>query len=192
MAGNSTRGQIVEAADELFYSHGFGQTSFADIAAAVQISRGNFYYHFRTKDEILDAVIDKRLADRETLLAKWDETSDDVLRRIECFVKIVVVNQAKIMAFGCPVGSLTAELAKLDHPSRERANSIMALFRDWLTRQFEELGCKENAVENALHVLGWSQGVATLAQAFKDEAFVQREVAQILAWVDEAIPESAG
>ncbi|MBO6895376.1 MAG: TetR/AcrR family transcriptional regulator [Roseibium sp.] len=192
MAGNSTRGQIVEAADELFYSHGFGQTSFADIAAAVQISRGNFYYHFRTKDEILDAVIDKRLADRETLLAKWDETSDDVLRRIECFVKIVVVNQAKIMAFGCPVGTLTAELAKLDHPSRERANSIMALFRDWLTRQFEELGCKENAAENALHVLGWSQGVATLAQAFKDEAFVQREVAQILAWVDEAIPESAG
>ncbi|WP_415717414.1 TetR/AcrR family transcriptional regulator [Roseibium sp.] len=192
MAGNSTRGQIVEAADELFYSHGFGQTSFADIAAAVQISRGNFYYHFRTKDEILDAVIDKRLADRETLLAKWDETSDDVLRRIECFVKIVVVNQAKIMAFGCPVGTLTAELAKLDHPSRERANSIMALFRDWLTRRFEELGCKENAAENALHVLGWSQGVATLAQAFKDEAFVQREVAQILAWVDEAIPESAG
>lgn len=192
MAGSSTRGQIVEAADELFYSHGFGQTSFADIAAAVQISRGNFYYHFRTKDEILDAVIDKRLADRETLLAKWDETSDDVLKRIECFVKIVVVNQAKIMAFGCPVGTLTAELAKLDHPSRERANSIMALFRDWLTRQFEELGCKENAAENALHVLGWSQGVATLAQAFKDEAFVQREVAQILAWVDEAIPESAG
>lgn len=192
MAGSSTRGQIVEAADELFYSHGFGQTSFADIAAAVQISRGNFYYHFRTKDEILDAVIDKRLADRETLLAKWDETSDDVLKRIECFVKIVVVNQAKIMAFGCPVGTLTAELAKLDHPSRERANSIMALFRDWLTRQFEELGCKENAAENALHVLGWSQGVATLAQAFKDEAFVQREVAQILAWVDEAILESAG
>ena len=73
MAGSSTRGQIVEAADELFYSHGFGQTSFADIAAAVQISRGNFYYHFRTKDEILDAVIDKRLADREMSLQLSEE-----------------------------------------------------------------------------------------------------------------------
>ncbi|MDD9913854.1 MAG: helix-turn-helix domain containing protein, partial [Rhodospirillaceae bacterium] len=37
----------------LFYRHGFDHTSFADIAEAVQISRGNFYYHFRTKDDIL-------------------------------------------------------------------------------------------------------------------------------------------
>ncbi|MCV0425017.1 MAG: TetR/AcrR family transcriptional regulator [Roseibium sp.] len=183
MAAGSKRQQIVNAADALFYSQGFAQTSFADIAAAVQISRGNFYYHFKTKDEILDAVIDKRLADREMLLAKWDETADDPARRIECFIKIVIVNQAKIMAYGCPVGSLVTELTKLDHASREKANQIMALFRDWLIRQFVELGCHADACDHALHVLSWSQGVATLAQTFKDEAFVQREVSQILEWL---------
>ena len=52
MAATDTRAQIVEAADQLFYERGFEHTSFADIAAQVQISRGNFYYHFRTKDEI--------------------------------------------------------------------------------------------------------------------------------------------
>ena len=44
----STRQDIVEKADLLFYQHGFENTSFADIADAVGISRGNFYYHFKT------------------------------------------------------------------------------------------------------------------------------------------------
>ncbi len=184
MAAKATRQQIVEAADDLFYGRGFAQTSFADIAAAVKISRGNFYYHFKTKDEILDAVIDKRLADRETLLARWDETSSDPFGRVECFIKIVIVNQAKIMAYGCPVGTLTTELAKIDHASKDKANRIMALFRDWLTNQFEELGCGDRSGEYALHVLTWSQGVATLAQAFKDEDYVHREVDRILEWLD--------
>jgi AcrR family transcriptional regulator len=184
MAGKQTRQQIIEAADRLFYQNGFGDTSFADIAAAVKISRGNFYYHFKTKDEILDAVIAKRLADREDLLAKWEETAGDPKDRIACFIKIVITNQSKIMAYGCPVGTLTAELAKLDHPARPKANEIMALFRDWLTRQFEALGNTDKAQDHALHVLSWSQGVATLAQAFKDEAFVSREVGKILAWLD--------
>ncbi|WP_306145435.1 TetR/AcrR family transcriptional regulator [Roseibium sp. MMSF_3412] len=184
MKSGSTKQQIVDAADALFYAQGFGETSFADIAQAVRISRGNFYYHFRTKDEILDAVIDKRLSDRDEMLRNWDEMSPDPARRIACFVRILIVNQAKIIAYGCPVGTLTTELAKLDHDAQDKAIRIMALFRDWLTRQFSELGCSADAEAHALHVLSWSQGVATLAQTFKDEAFVAREVDQILAWVD--------
>jgi len=193
MATRATRQQIVEAADNLFYGQGYAQTSFADIAAAVKISRGNFYYHFRTKDEILDAVIEKRLADREALLAKWDETATSPAGRIECFIRIVIVNQTKIMAYGCPVGTLITELTKLGHVSRNKAGEIMAVFRDWLVRQFEELGCSaEEAEENALHVLSWSQGVATLAQTFKDEAFVGREIGQILNWLREVEEKTGG
>ena len=62
MNARATRNQIVEAADQLFYEQGFEHTSFSDIAETVQISRGNFYYHFKSKDEILDAVIGCRLA----------------------------------------------------------------------------------------------------------------------------------
>ncbi|HSX63230.1 MAG TPA: helix-turn-helix domain-containing protein, partial [Pseudoxanthomonas sp.] len=55
MSSKATRDHIVEAADQLFYQQGYERTSFSDIAEAVQISRGNFYYHFKSKDEILDA-----------------------------------------------------------------------------------------------------------------------------------------
>ena len=51
MGEKPTRDQIVQAADRLFYRQGYEHTSFSDIADAVQISRGNFYYHFKTKDE---------------------------------------------------------------------------------------------------------------------------------------------
>ncbi|MEO1115512.1 MAG: TetR/AcrR family transcriptional regulator, partial [Pseudomonadota bacterium] len=77
MKPGSTRQQIIDAADDLFYAQGFGETSFADIAKAVSISRGNFYYHFRTKDEILDAVIEKRLSDRDKMLRHWGDISSD-------------------------------------------------------------------------------------------------------------------
>ena len=36
-------GLQIRAADELFYKQGFEHTSFADVAEAVGISRGNFY-----------------------------------------------------------------------------------------------------------------------------------------------------
>ena len=62
MNDRATRDLIVEAADRLFYRKGYAHTSFSDIADVVQISRGNFYYHFKTKDEILNAVIATRLA----------------------------------------------------------------------------------------------------------------------------------
>ena len=71
MSGRATRDQIVEAADRLFYRQGYEHTSFSDIADVVRISRGNFYYHFKTKDEILDAVIEARLADTRAMLDQW-------------------------------------------------------------------------------------------------------------------------
>ena len=72
MNDKTTRDQIVEAADQLFYRQGYEHTSFSNIADAVRISRGNFYYHFTTKDEILDAVIETRLANTRTMLERWE------------------------------------------------------------------------------------------------------------------------
>lgn len=91
-AGDDTRRRIVDAADELFYERSFEATSFADIAAEVGLSRGNFYYHFKTKDEILDAVIALRLARTRATLDAWDEASALPAQRIRSFVQILVMN----------------------------------------------------------------------------------------------------
>jgi len=140
MSASRTRNQIVEAADRLFYEQGFEATSFADIAEAVGLSRGNFYYHFKSKDEILGAVIARRLADTQAMLTAWEEGATSPADRIRSFIEILIMNQAKIMAHGCPVGTLCNELAKLDHVAKGDAAKLFALFRDWLSRQFAALG----------------------------------------------------
>ena len=195
MIGKSTRDHIVEAADDLFYRRGFEHTSFTDIADIVQISRGNFYYHFKTKDEILDAVINERLADTRNMLERWEVEGETPEDRIRSFIQILIANRADIKRYGCPVGTLCTELAKLNHASQGEANKLFTLFRSWLRRQFALLG-REDADELAMHLLARSQGVATLASAFRDEKFIRQEVEQMCGWLRSyasvAAPEEHG
>lgn len=187
MSEKTTCEQIVEAADQLFYRQGFEHTSFADIAEAVKISRGNFYYHFKSKDEILDAVIDLRLANTRKILEHWETAGKTPEDRIRSFIGILIVNRSKIKLYGCPVGTLCSELAKLNHGSQAQANKLFTLFRNWLRRQFSELGRKADADALAMHLLARSQGVATLASAFRDEKFIKQEVKQMHAWLKSVI-----
>jgi AcrR family transcriptional regulator len=187
MSHRSTRETIVEAADDLFYRQGFEHTSFSDIAERVQISRGNFYYHFKSKDEILEAVIEERLERTRQMLARWEAEGGTPAGRIRCFIHILIDNRAKIKRYGCPVGTLTSELAKLNHTAQGEANKLFTLFRTWLRRQFAELGRKADADALALHLLARSQGVASLANAFHDEKFIRQEVQLMCAWLEACI-----
>ncbi len=181
----TTRDRIAEAADGLFYRQGYGQTSFSHIADAVGISRGNFYHHFKSKDEILDAVIALRLHYTAGMLDQWAQAGGRPLERLRSFVGMLVANREDIRQHGCPVGSLCAELARLEHPSREEANRLFGLFRDWLRVQFADLGRGEDADALAMHMLARSQGIAALAQAFGDAGFIEREAQHLSDWLDE-------
>jgi AcrR family transcriptional regulator len=186
----TTRDHIVEAADDLFYRQGFEHTSFSDIADIVRISRGNFYYHFKTKDEILDAVIDARQTDTRKMLEQWERDHKDPADRIRSFIHILLANRPDIMLFGCPVGTLSTELAKLSHASQAEASKLFTLFRNWLRKQFTLLGCKANADALAMHLLARSQGVAVLANAFHDKKFIDEEVRQMCDWLQSCMDDA--
>ena len=53
------REEILDAAERLFAAKGFDNTSTGDILDAVGIARGTLYYHFKSKEEILDGVIQR-------------------------------------------------------------------------------------------------------------------------------------
>lgn len=188
MPDQTTRDHIVKAADELFYRQGYEHTSFAHISAAVRISRGNFYHHFKTKDEILEAVIALRLANTREMLARWERNDEHPAERIKSFIGILVTNRAEIMRHGCPVGTLCGEFAKLQHASQAAANELFTLFRTWLAGQFASLGREAEADALAMHLLALSQGVSTLANAFHDTAFVEREVERMHGWLAAQTP----
>jgi len=186
MHDKTTREHIVEAADNLFYRQGYEHTSFSNISDAVQISRGKFYHHFKSKDEILDAVIEARLAATHQMLERWENEGKEPMDRIRSFIHILIANKRDIKHYGCPVGTLCGELAKLDHVSRPDAVKLFTLFRSWLRRQFTLLGREQDADALAMHLLARSQGVASLANAFHDEGFIRNEVRQMCDWLDQS------
>lgn len=55
--GNSTRDEILDASAELFTTDGFAATTTRRIAESVGIQQASLYYHFKTKDDILDALL---------------------------------------------------------------------------------------------------------------------------------------
>src|SRR5215469_1861905 len=63
------RDRLIEAAAETFYAQGVEKTTLADIAAAAGIPLGNVYYYFKTKDDLLQAVVEAHLRDVSAILA---------------------------------------------------------------------------------------------------------------------------
>jgi AcrR family transcriptional regulator len=54
----TTKEQISEAAAKLFAANGFERTSVDEIAAKTKVAKGSFYYHFKSKEELLFALIE--------------------------------------------------------------------------------------------------------------------------------------
>ena len=84
---NVRRREIVETAQSLFYRKGYEQTSIQDIIDAVGIAKGTFYYYFHSKQELLDALVDRIsvqiIQDLEPMM------NDDRLSAIEKFNRLI-------------------------------------------------------------------------------------------------------
>lgn len=68
------KNEILDVAEELFASQGFEATSTNEILQRIGIARGTLYYHFKSKEEILDAMIERMEAE---LIAKADRIAGD-------------------------------------------------------------------------------------------------------------------
>jgi AcrR family transcriptional regulator len=184
MKHGTKRQQIIKVADDLFYRQGYEQTSFADITSAVGISRGNLYHHFKTKDDILNAVIEARLFNTKESLEEWNTKGKTAKERLEIYFKSILNNWTMIRDHGCPVGTLCNELAKLNHSSREDSIKLFRLYEQWLVVQFKALNSVDNPNILAMDMLSWGQGVASIGNAYKDREYVTKEVKRMIDWLD--------
>jgi Transcriptional regulator len=64
--------EIVNAAEKLFQVKGYDNTSISDILENLDIARGTLYYHFKSKEEILDALVEMKT---QRLFAAAEETA---------------------------------------------------------------------------------------------------------------------
>lgn len=74
-AGTDTREQLLDAAAALFAEHGISATTVAKIAAQVGVTSAMIHYYFKTRDQLLDAVVQERIMEFITFV--WDPVAND-------------------------------------------------------------------------------------------------------------------
>ncbi|MDO4477715.1 MAG: TetR/AcrR family transcriptional regulator [Lachnospiraceae bacterium] len=74
--GKERRKEILDVSERLFCLNGYDCTSTNDILAEIGIARGTLYYHFRSKEDILDGIIERIIADIRIKVAAIAENAD--------------------------------------------------------------------------------------------------------------------
>lgn len=190
--GERKRRYILTTAGELFYQHGFHRTSLADIAEATGIPKGNFYFYFKTKDEILNAVIDRRIEGLKELLSDWEAQYSNPIDRLLRLSEIPLRGGADIARHGCPMGTLVLELVKQDDGRKLHARGMFDLLLSWAEAQFAELVDAREGRKMARHLLMRLQGATVLAASYCDESWLFDEQHAIREWLEGLAKQDAG
>jgi AcrR family transcriptional regulator len=127
---SSTRDRIVTAARELFYERGYSAASLADILKKAEANSGSLYYFFKSKEELLIAVLEQyKVMMRPVLLEPiWKDVSDPIER---VWALLGGYRQFLIMtdfAYGCPIGNLALEVGNQLATARKK---IHENFENW-------------------------------------------------------------
>lgn len=181
--GEETRRRIVAAANMLFYERGYANTSFADIAAASGVPKGNFYFYFRSKSDLLGAVIDRRKDEFSSLFKTIEGQHGDPLARLEALLERMLKSGVNLPAWGCRTGTLNAELGKGDESDAARARTLFTILISWCSEQFGQILAQDAADIQARRFVSRIQGMAMITHAFRDPQWIDQESADIQDWL---------
>ncbi len=137
--GRETRERILLGAVHLFHQRGVTATSVDEVLAAAGAGKGQFYRYFRSKEELVSAVVDHQL---ERYLG-WQREAMERLERfeqLEAYVSdLVAAHRERGLIGGCPVGSLALELTGRDEPLRRRLAGLLDRWETSLRTGLERL-----------------------------------------------------
>jgi len=179
------RQHIIDATDTLLYQKGFHHMSFSDIAQAAGLSKGNLYYYFKTKEEVLSSVISNRVEKVKQMLELWDKEIQHPLDRLKRYAQVPVIEIENVLQYGCPMGSLNTELAKSQPELQKITRQQFDVFKEWIKKQFQVLSPDKDAEELSVHLLVLLQGISIVSQTYADRAIITREVDKVLSWLEE-------
>jgi AcrR family transcriptional regulator len=177
------RERLLGAAADLLYRQGVEKTTLADIAQAADVPLGNIYYYFKTKDAIVDAVVEARVRGVEEMTASFDRRYHSPKGRLKAFVRTLADQHDVIAQFGCPHGTLCSELEKTGRGDDHGAARLLEIPIAWAEEQFRSMG-RRDARDLAVEFIASYQGTAVLTQALREPALMSREGRRLERWID--------
>lgn len=109
----ATRQNILQKAFELIYTNGYQTTSVDEIIATTQVTKGAFYYHFKTKDEMGLAIINERMRPtfKNTFIEPFQSDANPLDTIYNLMHHLLMENEDLKVEYGCPASNFTQEMA---------------------------------------------------------------------------------
>jgi AcrR family transcriptional regulator len=189
--GRASRERIVERAAELFAERGIAATSVDEVLAAAGAGKGQFYHYFRSRDELAAAAVGYRCAH---VIAGLTEALGGVssLAGLEQALGGFVAGFEESGMPGCPIGTLSAEVAGRNEDARLQAAAGFDAWERLLAgalermRQRGELRADAEPTVLATGLVAAIEGGMVLSQARRDMASLRIAVgagiAHLRAW----------
>ncbi|WP_067889942.1 TetR/AcrR family transcriptional regulator [Nocardia vaccinii] len=176
------RERLAAAAARIFHEQGVEKTTIADIARAADVPVGNVYYYFKTKDQLVRAAIGAHAQGLRTVIAELEQHRSPA-DRLKELVRGWVGGRDLAARFGCPSGTLAAELDKRDDGLDRELAVVMRSLIDWVREQFAAMG-RPDAAELAVALVAAYQGISLLTNTFRDPDLMVAEGRRLENWID--------
>ncbi|MGH1517336.1 TetR/AcrR family transcriptional regulator [Chryseobacterium sp. JK1] len=168
----ATRLNILQKAFELIYIKGFQTTSIDEIIATTQVTKGAFYYHFKTKDEMGLAIINELMKPnfRRTFIDSLQENDNPLESIYQIIYHLLIENDFLKVEYGCPTSNFIQQMAPWNEAFTQ---ALFELSREWedafteSIKKGKEAGIikKEvNPVEVSVFVISGYWGVRNLGK----------------------------
>jgi len=136
----TTRLTILQKAFELIYVKGYQTTSIDDIIATTQVTKGAFYYHFKTKDEMGLAIINEIL--KSTLTKSFIEPLQNEQNPLDAIYDLIenllMKNDFLKVEYGCPASNFTQEMTPWNVDFGKALNEITKQWTKVMTTTIEK------------------------------------------------------
>jgi AcrR family transcriptional regulator len=176
------RERLIDGARQELHAQGVESTTIADIAKAADVPVGNVYYYFRTKDELVEAVIAAHADEIKARLAALEHHRTPKAR-LKAFVRMLTDERELAARYGCPQGSLCSELDKRDDELSRSCGQLIRLPIEWAERQLRAMG-RRDARDLAVALIASYQGIALITNTFRDPELMAREGRRLERWID--------
>src|SRR6201993_4044040 len=172
------RERLITAACDLFYRQGIAGTTLAHIAEAAEVPLGNVYYYFKTKDDIVAAVVEARAEEIRSATAALQRRHGSPKARLKALVAMLAESRETIADHGCPLGTLCTELANQSGQSPSLTAPLMQTLLDWAEQQFHAMG-RRDARDLALELVIAYEGSAVLTNALAQPELMAHETRRL-------------
>jgi len=186
--GAATRDQILNAAARLIHVQGYQSTSLDDVLRESGVGKGNFYYYFKSKEDLGYAIIDRITQGfvERTLGPAFADSAADPVVQIHAFLdRVLEAQRQRKCVGGCVMGNLASELSDVHEGFRQRLAGIFDLWRIHLAEVASRgqargrLRADMDASRVAQFLVAGLEGSILLSKVTKDITIMERCVEEL-------------